>query len=135
MSELSDARHELHLAAVGLSQETLSRRLNPKWVRMEAGAVEDAVDRLIEAAFAYAATQHDDPLRSRSGAGGGVTEDKTRKVTVCSDCLRACCWQGIFMCDTARGASTVEKTVAELDELDLEHADYYAAEAARGEGR
>lgn len=37
-----------------------------------------------------------------------------RKVTVCSACLRACCWQGSFMCDAADMARTVEKTVAEL---------------------
>lgn len=37
-----------------------------------------------------------------------------RKVTVCSACLRACCWQGTFMCDAARTAGTVEKTIAEL---------------------
>lgn len=36
------------------------------------------------------------------------------KVTVCDACLRACCWQGEFMCDAAVGAGTVEKTVAEL---------------------
>lgn len=39
---------------------------------------------------------------------------ESRKVTVCSACLRACCWQGSFMCDYAEGASTVEKTIAEL---------------------
>lgn len=37
-----------------------------------------------------------------------------RKVTVCSACLRACCWQGSFMCDAADMAGTVEKTIAEL---------------------
>lgn len=35
-------------------------------------------------------------------------------VTVCSACLRACCWQGEFMCDAARTAGTVKRTVAEL---------------------
>jgi hypothetical protein len=35
-------------------------------------------------------------------------------VTVCSACLRACCWQGEFMCDVAVTASTVDKTVREL---------------------
>lgn len=41
-------------------------------------------------------------------------KDDQRKVTVCSACLRACCWQGSFMCDAAETAGTVEKTVAEL---------------------
>ena len=36
------------------------------------------------------------------------------KIIVCDCCLRACCWQGEFMCDYADGAGTVEKTVAEL---------------------
>ena len=35
-------------------------------------------------------------------------------VTVCDACLRACCWQGEFMCDDARTASTFQRTVAEL---------------------
>ncbi len=41
-------------------------------------------------------------------------KDDQRKVTVCSACLRACCWQGEFMCDAADMAGTVQKTVAEL---------------------
>lgn len=36
------------------------------------------------------------------------------KVTVCAECLRACCWQGEFMCEAARNAGTVVKTVGEL---------------------
>jgi len=36
------------------------------------------------------------------------------KVTVCSACLRASCWQGQFYCDEYRTAGTVVKTVAEL---------------------
>jgi hypothetical protein len=41
-----------------------------------------------------------------------ITDDTI--VVVCSCCLRACCWQGEFMCDYAEGAGTVEKTVREL---------------------
>lgn len=40
-----------------------------------------------------------------------------RKVTVCSECLCACCWQGAFYCDNYRTAKVVEKTVRELKAL------------------
>lgn len=53
----------------------------------------------------------------------GNMSDKT--ITVCNKCLRACCWNGIFMCDDAQTAGTVEKTIAELKALDLEHPDYW----------
>ena len=43
-----------------------------------------------------------------------VLEDRAHKVTVCDKCFRASCWQGEFMCEDARTAGTVEKTVAEL---------------------
>lgn len=50
-----------------------------------------------------------------------------RTVTVCNACLRACCWQGFFMCDKARDAGTVKKTIAELRALVAgEHSDYWA---------
>ena len=49
----------------------------------------------------------------------------TDKVTVCDACLQASCWQGIFMCDEARDAGIVVKTVAELKQLDREHPDYW----------
>jgi hypothetical protein len=48
-----------------------------------------------------------------------------REITVCSKCLLASCWQGKFMCEAARGAGTVEKTLKELQELDLEHPSYW----------
>jgi hypothetical protein len=48
-----------------------------------------------------------------------------RTVTVCDQCLRACCWQGIFYCDDYRNAGTVEKTLAELAALNLEHPHYW----------
>ena len=35
-------------------------------------------------------------------------------ITVCDKCLRACCWQGNFMCDEADGAGTQEMTIEEL---------------------
>lgn len=44
-------------------------------------------------------------------------------VTVCASCLRASCWNYEFVCEEYRGANVVEKTVAELTELGLEHPD------------
>lgn len=38
-------------------------------------------------------------------------------ITVCTECKRACCWQGEFMCDAARTADITELTVAELKAL------------------
>lgn len=38
-------------------------------------------------------------------------------ITVCSACLRACCWQGQFMCDDAKHAGTKEMTRAELEAM------------------
>lgn len=49
-----------------------------------------------------------------------------RLVTVCDSCLRACCWQGVYMCDEAQSAGTVEKPITELFSLALEHPDYWA---------
>lgn len=46
-------------------------------------------------------------------------------VTVCSECLQASCWQGIFMCDNARHAGVVQKTKEELMQLNLEHQSYW----------
>jgi hypothetical protein len=46
------------------------------------------------------------------------------KITVCDKCLRASCWQGIFMCDESRLAGTVQKTKHELEKLNLEHSSY-----------
>jgi hypothetical protein len=51
--------------------------------------------------------------------------DKKTKITVCDKCFMASCWHGEFMCDDARYAGTVEKTVAELRKLDLEHPDHW----------
>jgi len=48
-----------------------------------------------------------------------------RKVMVCSACLRACCWQGVMMCDEYMEAGTVDKTIKELKELKREHSDYW----------
>jgi len=47
------------------------------------------------------------------------------KITVCDKCLMASCWQGLFMCDDSKFAGTVEKTIDELKELNLEHSSYW----------
>lgn len=39
------------------------------------------------------------------------------KVTVCSECFCASCWQGIFYCDKSKEASTTTKTVGQLRAL------------------
>jgi len=48
-----------------------------------------------------------------------------RLITVCDNCLQASCWQGEFMCERARSAGTVEKTIEELRKLGYEHSDYW----------
>ena len=48
-----------------------------------------------------------------------------KKITVCDKCLTASCWQGLFMCDDSKFAGTVQKTLEELKELNLEHPSYW----------
>jgi carbon storage regulator len=48
----------------------------------------------------------------------GSKEDET--ITVCSKCLRASCWGGIYMCQEYLSASTAEMTIEQLRKLDLE---------------
>ena len=48
----------------------------------------------------------------------------TEMITVCDSCLKASCWQGIFMCDNSMISGTLEKKKSELLELELEHQDY-----------
>ena len=59
--------------------------------------------------------------------------DSARLVTVCDSCLRACCWQGEFFCgeffcEDYKTAGTIEKAIAELIELGLEHSDWWKEE-------
>lgn len=58
-----------------------------------------------------------------------TAETRDRRVTVCSACLRAPCWQGRFYCFESRDAGTVEKSAAELRALDREHPFYWTDEA------
>jgi hypothetical protein len=50
-------------------------------------------------------------------------------ITVCSACLQASCWQGIFYCDDYKTAGTVEKTRADLEALALESSDYWTRDS------
>jgi ribosomal protein L31 len=52
-----------------------------------------------------------------------IYDDKL--IMVCSECHTACCWYGEFMCDNAKHAKTVIKTVCELKEIKLEHPCYW----------
>lgn len=60
-----------------------------------------------------------------------VKRIRSIKVTVCDKCFRACCWQGIFLCDEAYSAGTVNMTIGELlqikdcDGETPEHPSYY----------
>ena len=55
-----------------------------------------------------------------------MSKSDEEKVTVCSECKRACCWHGHFMCEEAyASAGTVEVTVGELRKLGLEHEDWW----------
>lgn len=51
-----------------------------------------------------------------------------RKVKVCGYCLRACCYQGIFLCEGWQNAKTEEKVIDELKKLDLENSSYWENE-------
>lgn len=48
-------------------------------------------------------------------------------IEVCDNCLRACCWQGEFMCDEASDVTTgtVMKTRDELAALAYEDPDWW----------
>lgn len=50
---------------------------------------------------------------------------RERTITVCDKCRRACCWQGQFMCDDAQTAGTIDLPTSTLEQLGLEHPDYW----------
>ncbi len=52
-----------------------------------------------------------------------------RIITVCDQCFRASCWHGVFMCDRARNAGTVDVSASKLDQMALEHPSNYSEEA------
>lgn len=47
------------------------------------------------------------------------------KITVCSHCKLATCWDGEFMCQQSKTADIEVLTVGELKKLDLEHPSYW----------
>lgn len=51
--------------------------------------------------------------------------DRDYLVTICAECLRACCWHGTFMCDKAQFANVRTVKASEMP-LGPEHADYYS---------
>ena len=53
---------------------------------------------------------------------------KRKYVTICDECLKASCWQGIFMCDNAYTAGTMDLDVEYLKVRALEHPDWWADE-------
>lgn len=58
---------------------------------------------------------------------GGLQNDK--RVMVCAECLRACCWYGEFMCDKARYADVKVVTVGDLRKIKAgEHEHYWSDE-------
>ena len=63
--------------------------------------------------------------RDLEKTGKFLVERHVSTVTVCDKCLRASCWQGIWMCEESQFAGTVEKTTEELKKLDREHSDYW----------
>ncbi len=46
-------------------------------------------------------------------------------ITVCAECHRACCWQGVFMCEDSRNADVTKMSIVELRKLDLENEQYW----------
>ena len=51
--------------------------------------------------------------------------EKEETITVCSECLTAACWLSEFICENYFTAGVVQKTRAELRELDRESPDYW----------
>lgn len=49
----------------------------------------------------------------------------TDLITVCDKCLRACCWQGYFMCDEAQMAGITQRTRRELRLAKRENPEYW----------
>jgi len=48
-----------------------------------------------------------------------------KQITVCDQCWRASCWQGIFMCDDATNAGVAKAPIAQLRRLALENECYW----------
>ena len=75
------------------------------------------------------------PDGTRIRPSGITPTTKTpRLITVCDHCLKASCWQGVYMCEEARGAGTRRMTESELRELDAEHPDYWLTDEELANG-
>ena len=55
-------------------------------------------------------------------------QNNNRLVTVCDKCLKASCYQGIFLCDDAYYAGEKKLSIKELKKLNLEHPSYWENE-------
>lgn len=63
---------------------------------------------------------------SSRGVNLDVSNDpEDRMVTVCSKCFKASCWHGVFYCDQALDAGSVDLPARELRKLNLEHEIYW----------
>jgi hypothetical protein len=47
------------------------------------------------------------------------------KVVVCNQCLRASCWQGVWLCEASWKAGVVHKTIGELKSKKAEAPSYW----------
>ena len=61
----------------------------------------------------------------RGLATGEVAGEEATMIYICDKCLRAGCWQGLFVCHEAGGAGIYKATLAECQALDREHASFY----------
>lgn len=57
-----------------------------------------------------------------------MTINDQKLIEVCSECKRASCWYGEFMCDGAKNASTIKMQISELRALDLESERFWSDE-------
>lgn len=55
----------------------------------------------------------------------GLGLKPTDLIQVCSNCKRASCWAGIFLCSECNRAGTAEMTVDDLCKYQLEHPSYW----------
>lgn len=77
--------------------------------------------------FSRAESRNEAALRRKFDAENdkAFPPEDDRQVTVCAECLRACCWQGTDMCEISSDADITTRTVRELKALGLESSDYW----------
>ena len=65
--------------------------------------------------------------RGRQGAnpGSGGREVSRKYATVCGECLRASCWQGVFMCENSTTVESYQIDIEYLRSRNLEHPSYW----------